>query len=69
MKNGIAAHSLHRECFVLQIDGQVKSEHRRFVDALRAGLQLKDRYPHRDIKVRAAQRVTSAEEVPGTVLH
>jgi len=48
MKNDL----LH-ESYVLQIDGRVKSSHRRFVDALRAGLHLKDRFPNRNIKVRA----------------
>jgi hypothetical protein len=41
------------EYFVLQMDGRLKSQHRRFVDALRAGLLLRDRFRHRDIKVRA----------------
>jgi hypothetical protein len=53
MKSGIATQSLLLECYVLQIDGQTKSEHRLFVDALRAGLLLKELYPHHDIKVRA----------------
>ena len=29
------------ESYILQVDGEVKSEHRRFVDALRAAVQLK----------------------------
>jgi hypothetical protein len=33
----------------------VKSHHRRFVDALREGLQLKEQFPQNDIKVRAMQ--------------
>ena len=53
MKIGIATHSLPLECYVLQIDGQKESEHRLFVDALRAALVLKELFPHRDIKVRA----------------
>ena len=53
MKSGIAAHSLPLEYYVLQIDGKVQSEHRLFVDALRAALVLKDQFPHHDIKVRA----------------
>jgi len=53
MKSDIATLSLGLECYVLQIDGQTKSEHRLFVDALRAGLLLKELFPHRDIKVRA----------------
>jgi hypothetical protein len=64
MKSGIATHSLSNEHFVLQMDGRVKSQHRRFVDALRAGLQLRDQFPHHDIKVRAA-----AEEIEEAALH
>jgi hypothetical protein len=70
MKNGIATHSLPHECFVLQIDGRIKSTHRRCMDAVRAGLRLKDQFPHHDIKVRATQ--TSAQLQPmmrGTALH
>ena len=53
MKSDIATHGLPLECYILQIDGQTESEHRLFVDALRAGLLLKELYPHHDIKVRA----------------
>ena len=63
MKSGIATLSLPDEHFVLQIDGRVKSQHRRFVDALRAGLQLRDQFPRHVIKVRAA------EEIENTALH
>jgi hypothetical protein len=71
MKNGLAIHSAQQEYFVLQIDGRTKSGHRRFIDALRAGLQLKDQFPQRDIKVRAMQTTTDAleESVQQTVLH
>ena len=69
MKNGIATHSLHHECYVLRIDGP----YRRFVDALRAGLKLKDRFPDHDIKVAVKQtEITgnSTEEImQRTVLH
>jgi hypothetical protein len=55
---------------VLQIDGRTKSGHRRFIDALRAGLQLKDQFPQRDIKVRAMQTTDALEDaVRQTVLH
>jgi hypothetical protein len=36
--------------------------HRRFVDALREGLQLKDQFPQHDVKVRAMQ--TSGAQGP-----
>lgn len=70
MKSGIATHSLHHGYYVLKIDGQVKSEHRRFIDALRAGLHLKDRYPQRDIKVGAIETSNPTENVAlGIVLN
>lgn len=65
MKSAIATHGLPEECFVLQMDGKAKSQHRRFVDALRAGLQLKDQFPQHDIKVRAMQ----ADGQQRTALH
>jgi hypothetical protein len=40
------------EWFVLQIDGEITSEHRLFLDALRAGLQLNQMFPQSDVKVR-----------------
>jgi len=70
MKNGIATHSLPHERYVLRIDGRVNSTYRRFVDALRAALKLKDQFPHLDIKVAVKQTGSSAEEITqGTVLH
>ena len=50
MKNAVAAH-LPDEHFVIRVDGRVKSHHRRFLDALREGLQLRDQFPQHDIKV------------------
>jgi hypothetical protein len=51
MKNGIATRSLPLEYYVLQVNGRVNSTHRRYEDALRAGLLLKYQFPHDDIKV------------------
>jgi len=65
MKNGIAT-NLPRECYVLQINGRVNSTHRRFQDALRAGLQLKYEFPHDDVKLR---EITSEEVMQETGLH
>jgi hypothetical protein len=50
MKNAIAAH-LPDEHFIIRVDGRVKSHHRRFLDALREGLQLRDQFPQHDVKV------------------
>jgi hypothetical protein len=52
MKNAGAA-PLPDEHFVIRVDGRVKSYHRRFLDALREGLQLRDQFPHHDVKVQS----------------
>jgi hypothetical protein len=62
MKNRIATHP-HHVCYVLRIDGRLSSKHPSFVNALRAGLQLKDRFPQHDIKVSVTQTKNSIEEV------
>lgn len=70
MRNGMAMQNSQHECFVLQIDGRTMSGHRRFIDALRAGLQLKDRFQHRDVKVRAMHRGDSlGDTARRAVLH
>ena len=56
MKNVIAGHSLPDEHYVIRIDGRVRSHHRRFVDALREGLQLKDQFPQHDVTSYASKR-------------
>ena len=68
MKSGIATSSvLPHEYYILQINGRINSTHRRFEDALRAGLLLKYQFPHDDIKV---YETNSACEVkPETVFH
>ena len=50
MRNATAAH-LPDEHFVIRVDGRVKSHHRRFLDALREGLQLRDQFPQHEVKV------------------
>ena len=68
MKSGIATSSdLPHEYYVLQINGRINSTHRRFEDALRAGLLLKYQFPHDDVKV---YETNSAGEIkPETVFH
>jgi hypothetical protein len=63
MKNTMATYCMPRGCYVLRIDGRLSSTHRRFVDAVRAGLQLKDQFPQHDIKVSVAQTKTLTEEI------
>jgi len=62
MNSGIATYHLPDEYFVLQIDGRAKSRHRRFIDALRAALRLKQDFPQHDIKVRATAASTEAAQ-------
>jgi hypothetical protein len=50
MTSGIAAH-LPDENFIVRVNGRVRSHHRRFLDALREGLQLRDQFPQHDVKV------------------
>jgi hypothetical protein len=70
MKNAIVTNCMPHGCYVLRIDGRLNSTHRRFVDAVRAGLQLKDQFPQHDIKVSVAQEENSIEEVrQDNVLH
>lgn len=57
--SGLQQHDYH----LVQIDGRTKSKHGRFIDALRAGLQLRDQFPAHIVKVR------SAEMVQRTALH
>jgi hypothetical protein len=68
MKNGIATpDSFSRGSFILQINGRTDSVHRRYEDAVRAGLLLKNQFPHVDIKV---CEIDSIEQgMQGTVLH
>jgi hypothetical protein len=51
MKSAIANLGLPDEHFVVQVDGQARSEHRRFVDALIAGLLLRNKLPLHEVKV------------------
>ena len=58
------------ECYVIQIDGHVKSTHRRFLDALRAGLLLRDQFRGHDVKLRARPAIAERRDIDqGTALH
>jgi hypothetical protein len=53
MKNAIATDSaLSHEYYIVQVNGRVNSTHRRYQEGLRAGLQLKYKFPDADIKLR-----------------
>ena len=68
MKNGIAtSDDLPNWNFVIQINGRIDSVHRRYEDAVRAGLQLKYQFPHVDIKVCETDSIEEAAQ--GIALH
>jgi hypothetical protein len=66
MESGDEIQSLAYE-YVLQIDGKVKSAYQRFVDALKAGLELKQMYPQSDVKVCDASEKSTAELRQGII--
>ena len=68
MKTGVATDSsVSHEYYILQINGRTDSVYTCYEDAMRAGLPLKHKFPHADIKV---YEVDSIEEVAqGTVFH
>jgi hypothetical protein len=59
MTNGSSGLRQH-EYYLVQIDGRTKSKQKRFIDALRLGLRLRDQFPGHIVKVRSAnvQRTT-----------
>ena len=59
MKTELANNS-SSERYVVEIDGMPKSEYCVFVEALTAGLQLKQEFPNSCVKLRDAE-----EEAPG----
>ena len=44
------------DCYVVEIDGKIRSAYGIFVEALKAGLELKQKFPHSRIKVHEADR-------------
>ena len=44
------------DCYVVEIDGKIRSAYGIFVEALKAGLELKQKFPHSQIKVHEADR-------------
>jgi hypothetical protein len=51
MKNIIENNVLPPEHYVVEIDGKIRSEYEIFIEALKAGMELKKKFPHSHIKV------------------
>jgi hypothetical protein len=47
--------NVSHECYVVEIDGIRKSQHRIVVEALKCGMELKRRNPHSAVKLRDAE--------------
>lgn len=43
-----------RESYVVEIDGKITSQYGIFVEALKAGMEIKQKFPHSHIKVHDA---------------
>ena len=51
MKAVIENNFLRPESYVVEIDGKIRSEYGIFIEALKAGMELKQKFPHSHIKV------------------
>jgi predicted SpoU family rRNA methylase len=54
METVVEENVLRPESYVVEIDGKVRSAYGIFVEALKAGLELKQKFPHSRIKVHEA---------------
>jgi hypothetical protein len=59
MKMVIENNALPPESYVVEIDGNVTSVFEIFLEALKAGMELKQKFPHSHIKVHDAARSVS----------
>ena len=51
MKTVIENNVFRPESYVVEIDGKIRSEYGIFIEALKAGMELKQKFPHSHIKV------------------
>jgi hypothetical protein len=57
METVVEKNLLRPESYVVEIDGKIRSTYGIFVEALKAGLELKQKFPHSRIKVHDADHV------------
>ena len=55
MQTVVEKNVLRRESYVVEIDGKIRSGYEIFVEALKAGLELKQKFPRSRIKVHDAE--------------
>ena len=51
METVLEKNVLHPESYVVEMDGKIRAAYGIFVEALKAGLELKQKFPHSQIKV------------------
>jgi hypothetical protein len=61
MKNLILSNVLPSEGFILEIDGKFESEYGTLMAALKAGLELRQKFPQRQVKLHDANEQTLVE--------
>jgi len=61
MKSVVENNVLSRESYVVEIDGKIRSVYRIFIEALKAGMELKQKFPHSQIKVHDVDEILSTD--------
>jgi hypothetical protein len=56
MKSVTDDNILSAKSYVIEIDGKIKSAYEIFIEALKAGMKLKQEFPHSKIKVHDADK-------------
>jgi hypothetical protein len=56
MKSVTDDNILSAKSYVVEIDGKIKSAYEIFIEALKAGMKLKQEFPHSKIKVHDADK-------------
>ena len=54
METVVEKNVLRPESYVVEIDGKIRSAYGIFIEALKAGMELKQTFPHSEIKVHDA---------------
>ena len=58
MKTGIENNNLSHEWYVVEIDGRIGSRHGIYFEALKAGMELKQRFPLSLVKIHDADEAS-----------
>jgi hypothetical protein len=62
MKTNIPTISRPCEKYIVEVDGKYESEYRTFMGALRAGLELKQKFPQSQVKLQDANEEMPADK-------